>query len=284
LFNEQPMGFYNIETLKEDAKRHGVLILRPDANLSREQCLAEGNALRLGLLNVAGISRESAQAIVTKRDQKGPYVSIEDLMDRNDLAKEPLGNLASSGALDSLSHNSHRAIQWEVGLRYRPRPKVKSRSDKAQRQLSLSLPVAHDMVSLMEPSAWEQMIEEYRILGLHPHSHLMAYIRDYLPEVTTTDQLWGLPHGTVVQIAGLIIRRQRPRGKTYFLTLEDEFGHAPVAIWPDVYKRYRNLLREPIVKLTGTITHREGTMNVVVQSVETIEGVAPVTPNAKNWS
>ena len=24
IFNQQPMGFYNLETLKEDAKRHGV--------------------------------------------------------------------------------------------------------------------------------------------------------------------------------------------------------------------------------------------------------------------
>lgn len=284
LFNEQPMGFYNIETLKEDAKRHGVLILKPDANLSREQCLAESNALRLGLLNVAGISRESAKAIVAERDQRGSYRSIEDLMERNNLLKESLENLAGSGALDSLSNTPRRAIQWEVGLRSRPKRTVKGPSHQAQRQVSLPLPVEHDMVPLVDPSAWEQMIEEYRTLGLHPSSHLMAYIRDRLSEVTTTDRLWELPHGTVVQIAGLVIRRQRPLAKTYFITLEDEFGHAPVAVRPEVYKRYRTLLREPILKLKGVVTHREGTMNVVVHSVETIDVFARVTPKAKNWN
>ena len=34
LFNQQPMGFYNLETLKEDAKRHGVQVLNPDVNRS----------------------------------------------------------------------------------------------------------------------------------------------------------------------------------------------------------------------------------------------------------
>lgn len=41
IFNQQPMGFYNMETLKEDAKRHGVKVLNPDINLSRTQCVIE---------------------------------------------------------------------------------------------------------------------------------------------------------------------------------------------------------------------------------------------------
>ncbi|UCC16825.1 MAG: hypothetical protein JSU58_10800, partial [Dehalococcoidales bacterium] len=41
IFNQQPMGFYNMETLKEDAKRHGVKVLNPDINLSRTKCVIE---------------------------------------------------------------------------------------------------------------------------------------------------------------------------------------------------------------------------------------------------
>jgi error-prone DNA polymerase len=35
IFNQQPMGFYNLETLKEDAKRHGITVLNPDINKSQ---------------------------------------------------------------------------------------------------------------------------------------------------------------------------------------------------------------------------------------------------------
>jgi error-prone DNA polymerase len=41
IFNQQPMGFYNLETLKEDAKRHGITVLNPDINLSGSRCLIE---------------------------------------------------------------------------------------------------------------------------------------------------------------------------------------------------------------------------------------------------
>jgi error-prone DNA polymerase len=46
IFNQQPMGFYNLETLKEDAKRHGITVLNPDINRSYARCTIEsGNCL-----------------------------------------------------------------------------------------------------------------------------------------------------------------------------------------------------------------------------------------------
>jgi error-prone DNA polymerase len=41
IFNQQPMGFYNLETLKEDARRHGITVLNPDINLSHDKCTIE---------------------------------------------------------------------------------------------------------------------------------------------------------------------------------------------------------------------------------------------------
>ena len=39
IFNQQPMGFYNLETLKEDARRYGVTVLNPDINASSEKAI-----------------------------------------------------------------------------------------------------------------------------------------------------------------------------------------------------------------------------------------------------
>ncbi|MGD9117111.1 MAG: DNA polymerase III subunit alpha, partial [Dehalococcoidia bacterium] len=44
IFNQQPMGFYNLETLKEDAKRHGIKVLNPDINKSRAKCVIESDS------------------------------------------------------------------------------------------------------------------------------------------------------------------------------------------------------------------------------------------------
>ena len=41
-------------------------------------------------------------------------------------------------------------------------------------------------------------------------------------------------------------------------------------IWPDVYKRVRLKAREAILLCRGTVSHREGTLNVVVSEVEPV--------------
>ena len=74
LFNQQPMGFYNLETLKEDARRHGIRVLNPDINKSQSKCTIENGALRLGFLSVLGLGEAAAKAIEEGR-KKGEFKS-----------------------------------------------------------------------------------------------------------------------------------------------------------------------------------------------------------------
>ncbi len=147
----------------------------------------------------------------------------------------------------------------------------------------MELPVEQDMESLPETTDWEVMEGEYRTMGIHPRSHLMAYLRDQLPHVTTSVDIWDKPDGAEVQIAGLVVRRQHPHAKAYFLTLEDEFGHTPTLAWPDTYKRYRQVIREPALLITGTVSRREGTMNVVARHVEPLPNIGSASPRSKDW-
>jgi len=273
IFNQQPMGFYNLETLKEDARRHGVRVLNPDANLSQEKCTLENGSLRLGFRNVALVGPTAAQAIAELRNRDGPYGSVAELMERTGLLQKSLENLADAGALDSLS-GDRRAVRWEIGLRYRP----------VNRQLALSLPVEQDTIDLEPLSAWERMEEEYRTMGLHPAGHIMAYLREQLgPDVITSTEVAGLEDGTRVTVAGLVIRRQRPLAKAVYVTLEDECGHTPLVLWPKTYERYRQVFREPLVITSGYVSRREGTMNVVVMGARAMP-TFEVAPKSKDWS
>ena len=272
LFNQQPMGFYNLETLKEDAKRHGIRVLNPDINSSPEKCVIEADALRLGLLNVASVGPTAAEAAITARDREGPFASIGDFMERTGLLQEPLNNLADAGAFDSLVED-RRTGRWEIGLRYRP----------VNSQLALPMPITQDMVELPELTPWERMDGEYRTMGLHPSGHIMAYLRDRLgSEIAHSQKVVDMEDGAEVTVAGLVIRRQRPLGKAVFITLEDEFGHIPLIIWPAVYERYRRVISEPLVMAHGTVSRRGGTMNIAMSWAKVLADF-PVSPKAKNW-
>lgn len=271
LFNQQPMGFYSPETLKEDARRHGVPVLNPDTNRSEVLCTAEGDSIQLGLCYVGGLGEASTRGIVVARRQ-GTFSSLADFMARSGLEQRQVEDLIDAGALDSLC-DDRRQARWEAGLRYRT----------VGRQLQLQMPVEQDMALLPRAGAFEEMVREYRTMGMHPASHAMAYIRERLgSEVLTSNEVPDLPDGTRITVAGLVIRLQRPLAKAVFLTLEDEYGHVPLAVWPKTYSRLRHTLKAPFLIVTGTVSRRDDTMNVMVEHAEPMY-VIPDPPESRRF-
>jgi error-prone DNA polymerase len=272
IFNQQPMGFYNLETLKEDAKRHGIKMLNPDINLSSDKCLIENGALRIGFLNVTGLGKASADAILAGRQKGGDFKNIGDFLERTGVLEEVVLNLASAGAFDSLEPN-RRKVKWEIGLRYRP----------INTQLSLPLPVEQDIVALAKPTDWERMKEEYNVLSLYPGGHVMAQMRPRFSRgFFTSRDIEKLRDGAFITAAGLIIRRQRPRGKVVFITLEDEFGHIPCMVFGPTYEKYEYTFRSPFIIIEGRLTRREGTCNVVINQVKPFNALDKV-PASKDF-
>jgi error-prone DNA polymerase len=127
------------------------------------------------------------------------------------------------------------------------------------------------------------MEDEYRTLGFYPKGHIMGMLRERLDRrVATSQDIVNLANGTEVTVAGLVVRRQRPLGKAVYLTLEDEFGHSPMVVWPRVYEKLRLVLRESLLVVRGAVNRQEGTMNIVVQQARSLRGLSKM-PQAKNW-
>jgi error-prone DNA polymerase len=272
IFNQQPMGFYNLETLKEDARRHGIRVLNPDINLSRALSVIEGGALRLGLLHVAGLGDISAHTVEHERDTGGSFKNLGEFLERSGILEEAAFNLADAGAFDSLEAN-RRKVKWEIGLRYRP----------VNCQLSLALPVEQDMADLASPGDWELMQAEYNTLGLFPSGHIMARLRSrFQGKVICSRDIEKLKDGASVTTAGMVIRRQRPRGKVVFITLEDEFGHIPLMIFPQVYDQYESDFKSGFLMVRGRLSRRDGAHNIVVSQVKPFAALEK-TLSSKDW-
>ncbi len=309
IFNNQPMGFYNLETLKEDAKRHAIEVLPPDANLSEEWASIENGVMRMGLRHVHGMTRPNAEVVLATRERFGKFESLADFIRRTGVQQKVLDGMASAGAFDRFgssssvavdqgfeshekqrqhptpeSANTHdvaqaedmpdrRALIWEAGLRYRP----------VNSQHVLPFSEDQNMVPLPDETKWEQMMGEYAAMGVHPESHIMARLRPSLPaNVARSDKVQNYEEGSRITVAGLVIRRQRPSGKATFITLEDEFGHNPLVIWPDVYKRVRLNTVSQLLMATGTVSKREGTLNIVVEDIVPIGSETPIL-QTKDW-
>jgi DNA polymerase III alpha subunit len=68
--------------LVADAHSHGVELLPPDVNRSGVHCTMEGQAVRIGLSWVKGLTEKSAGALVTERQRNGEFTSLPDFLSR----------------------------------------------------------------------------------------------------------------------------------------------------------------------------------------------------------
>ncbi|MXZ90539.1 MAG: DNA polymerase III subunit alpha [Chloroflexi bacterium] len=259
LFNEQPMGFWDLDTLKQDARRLGLRVAHPDVNRSELLCTAEGDdTLRLGLTFVKGVDHRLGETLLRARDA-GPFADLSDLLARSGLPREALENLARAGAMDGLSGCAdRRRVLWQVGAGYV--------SGVRRGQLALALPAAKPPAALARTSRARRMLDEYAMLGLCPDGHVMELLRPQLgADVLTSDSLLGRRDGDVVRVAGRVVRRQRPLAAAVFLTLEDEYGLIPLAVWPAQWERLKSALRRSIIVVEGQVSRRDDTLNVAVQ-------------------
>ncbi len=293
LFDAQPMGFYPVEVLAQDAERHGIRVLPPCVNRSRAGAWPEEGNVRLGLQQVSGIGggwqdwrrhrgragyRPLPERVVAEREANGPYRSLRDLLVRTAMTREQAEVLIRAGALDVFGLE-RRELLWQLGLLTEARMSQPPARQAAApvRQLALALPTEQDMACLPPLPAWEELAWDYERLGLSPGRHPMALVRPLLHEGLVTSRHLGgvgnsnrLPQGMVVEMAGMVVTRQRPvtASGVMFMLLEDEFGLANVVIHRGLQERQAALVRmEPFVIVRGRVDNEQsGFPNIVAES------------------
>jgi error-prone DNA polymerase len=251
--------------------------------------------VRIGLGYVRGVRAEEMEALVAERERGGPYRSVADLASRSGAGREGLELLAWAGAIDDLAPSgapqraprpaedrgaaSHeragggpgigrREAYWALGVL------AGGRAAGGGRQLPLPLdpPPAPELEPL---GSWRETVEDYRSTGIALGEHPLALLRSELGDaVTPSSELARVGDGATVEVAGMVVARQRPetaRG-VVFVLLEDERGTVNLVVPPPVYERRRALARAaPLLRARGRLERREGVTNVVVSELLPLE-------------
>lgn len=273
LYNQQPMGFYSVESIKEDAKRHCIKILNPDINISEDKFSIYENSILTGLMHIKNLGMAEVKKILQERTLNGNFSTLGEFMDRVYISRVVLENLTYSGALDSFNKN-RREIIWEIGLRHRPKSS----------QIQLPMPVTQDIPPLKPLNQMEEMTKEYSVMGFYPRGHLMKLLRNKLPKnVVSSKDLKFIDEGHEVLVAGIAIRRQHPSAKAVFMTLEDEYGHIPIIIWPDKYEYLRHVLIQPILIIKGKLSKKNGSTNIILLNAKPLDNTAGISTHSRDW-
>jgi error-prone DNA polymerase len=246
MLNSQPLGFYSPGQLVQDARRAGVEVKAADVLYSDWDCTMEDiehePSVRLGLRLVDGLKAESAERIAKART--GTYFeSSEELASLAELEQHEMRQLAAADALRSLSGHRRQQV-WDAAALRRP-PKLLRQA-----------PVDEPLLELEPAAEGEEVIWDYRALGLTLRSHPLQLLRPQLNQrrFATAKDLMEMPDGRIAHYCGIVTLRQQPgtaKG-VVFVSLEDETGTVQVIVWPSVKEQQRKeLLRSRLLAVHG---------------------------------
>jgi error-prone DNA polymerase len=295
LFNNQPMGFYSLDALGRDAGRHGIEIRLPDANLSDVYCTVEWadgrtdgwtdttthapSAVRVGLAFLREWTEKTAEQLVLERERQGPYRSLGDLVRRAPpaVSRLSLEHLVWVGGCDGFGL-TRRELLWQVGLWLPPKHEERDPA-RTRRQLELPLDHPYEHLSFGDLGADERLLAEYEVMGFAAGGHPFQLLRGALPPgLVRGNELGGLEHNTHVEVAGLVVARQRPHtAKGFvFVLLEDETGMMNAIVRPDIYERDRVAIRsEPFLWIRGRLAKDDGSLNIIAEEVRALKARRP---------
>jgi len=283
LINNQPMGFYSVSSLLEDAKRHGVRA-RPVSVLHSdyETTVIDDRHLRLGLHRLKGLSLGAAERLVEARSHS-PFASLPDFLTRVRPNRKERRLLAAAGALNGLPETPHRrAALWEVeqephddlfaapptltGPQPVDPPARAAEEPPPYRTPNIKHPTPPDETPLAPMSGLDRLATDYATQGHSTGPHPMRLWRSshHPPRSTPVHRakdLSSLNHGASITLAGMVICRQRPgtaKGHC-FISLEDETGIMNLFVPRDTFHRYRlTITTEPFLLARGRLQIGEG--------------------------
>jgi error-prone DNA polymerase len=216
--------------------------------------------LRLGLRMVRGLSNLHAARILAARAD-APFDSVEDVWRRSGVPVAALEKLADADAFATLGLDRRQAL-WRVrGLGEAPLPLFAAADALGE----------EPEVALTPLTGGREVVEDYRTVQLSLRAHPLAFLRESLgPKVATCAGLARLRDGARVEVAGLVLIRQRPgKGNVTFITLEDETGIANIILWQRKFEAQRRIVMgAAMIAVKGQMQKEGEVIHVVADRLE----------------
>jgi len=298
LLNAQPMGFYAPAQIVRDARQHGVEVRPVCVNASRWDCTLEETgegrfAVRLGMRMAKGLANRDGAAIVAAREDQR-FQSVDDLWHRAGVPSASLVKLAEADAFQPPFKLARREALWAIeALRDEPLPLFAAAAVREQAVIAEAIEPA---VSLKPMTQGGEVVEDYSHVGLSLREHPVTFLRNDLKKrrIVTCEEAMNARDGKWVEVAGLVLVRQRPGSAkgVMFITIEDETGIANLVVWVKTFEKYRRVvLGAGMVGVYGKIqregyvvhlvAHRLTDLSAELASVGERDRGVPATPRSR---
>ena len=258
-----------------ECKELEIPVLPPDINHSDDHFTVEGDSIRFGLGAVKNVGHGLIRAMVAKRNEGGPFKSLEDFIQRmgeGELNKRAVENFIKCGAMDCFGyHRSELLAVYDSMMD----SIAASRKKNLEGQIGLfSLLEGEDAAAsvtipkLKEMNKADLLSMEKETTGIYISGHPMDDYRRYLKNthVVHIGELMGeesqFRDDQIVSVAGIVqsvkMKTTRNNSMMSYVTVEDDTAAIEMLAFSNVLNQYGGYLREnsPVV-ITGRLSIRD---------------------------
>ncbi|WP_161937494.1 OB-fold nucleic acid binding domain-containing protein [Alkalithermobacter thermoalcaliphilus] len=261
-----------------DCANMNIKVLKPDINKSFSKFSVEGQNIRFGLCAVKNVGENVVNDIVMERNLNGPFKDFVDFCKRiksKDLNKRVIESLIKCGAFDSISPNRAQLL---AGFEKIINSIVEDRKKNLFGQMSLFDTTnenenLYSLPNVLEFKEKDKLFLEKEVLGMYISGHPLAeYEKELMinTSINTSiissenldyDQMKKLENKEIV-IGGILINKTIKPTKNNdmmaFVEIEDLYGVIEVIIFPSIFKKYMNLIKEDnILYVKGKLSIKE---------------------------
>jgi DNA polymerase-3 subunit alpha len=247
----------------EEAKRMGIPVLPPDITISEESFSLAENGIRFGLTAIKNVGTLAVRSILAARSEESFY-DIFDLCSRINhrvCNRRVLESLIQAGAMNALPANQKQ--------------KLAVLDDALETNLGNQLPLFQaedkqtEYPALPPYSHTERLQLERELLGFYLSGHPLEH---YSRAEYTVQRVMEFADRSKVELPLFITQVkvvQTKRGDSMaFVTAEDTAASIELVVFPEVFQRSRQLLREDqIIYVEGSLQRRANQVKLIADEI-----------------
>jgi len=275
-------GYYHAFEYVSEARRMGIAILPPDVNASAAAYLGRGRELRVGLMQLQGLTAAGKESLLAERERGGPYASFADFLRRAHPAPADARLLVKAGCFDRLEGMEARpALLWRLLEHERGSgPRTRGRAPAG------GLLPFYAETPLPRPGGYDErrlLLQEVEALGFLVSRHPLTLYLPLLQPLSWVPAVdfkkWVGKRITTIgwYVTGKLVETKKGEPME-FLCFEDTTAIYETTFFPEAYRRFCHLFdREQPYILSGRLEEDYGAITMTVDSVRllTISGPAP---------
>jgi len=253
-------GFYSRELYFLELLKTGGEIKAPCINNSDYETNIRGNEVYTGFIHIKGLQAELAERILEERKSNGPYLQLQNFIERTNCGLEQLNTLVSIGAF-RFTGKSKKTLLWEANfLQKKNQPEL-----HAVPVLFEDAPLQFNMPELLD-NRLDDLYDEMEILGFTMSNPFDMVDDDPLKYVLSKDMASHL--GKTITVLAYFIARKHVTTKNhdqmFFGTFVDcNLDWIDTVHFPDSAKNFP-LHNTGFYKITGKVTDDFGVYSLEV--------------------